>query len=385
MRGWRLTTLVALVALVLPTVAVAEGYRTSVGEGEDAIAVVVVRGTSYEMGRSLGELVKAEATALLTRFLGGVQASGDERYSDATLDAAWEAVAPHTDDRFKEELRGLADGAGLSQDLVRRAHMIPVVSDYSCSSIAAWGKATRNGHLYQTRNLDWEMGLGAQDYPCLVVYLPEEGVAHVNVTFAGYIGVNTGMSAAGIVMAEMGDSPGRDYPFDLDGVHFTTLFRKVLYDARNLDQAIGMFQAAPRIKKYHYVVGDGGTRRAVKMLAHAPDLIVWTDNDPTDELAPNVIEHVVYQDEGRGAFGPIKECWGAIGHEDMIAIAKKIPIKGGNVLDVVYDGTMLELWVAYAEKQSEAYLRPFVHVVLRDYLDYERGREKAQPAEKSGS
>ena len=56
-----------------------------------------------------------------------------------------------------------------------------------------------------------------------------------------------------------------------------------------------------RIKKYHFVVGDGAHKKAVKMLAHAPDLVIWTDNDPTDELAPNVLKDVVYQDEGRGA------------------------------------------------------------------------------------
>lgn len=53
----------------------------------------------------------------------------------------------------------------------------------------------------------------------------------------------------------------------------------------------------------------------------------------------------------------------------MERIACKIPIKGANVLDVVYDATALEMWVAYAEKQVEAYKRPFVHVKLKDYLD----------------
>jgi hypothetical protein len=53
----------------------------------------------------------------------------------------------------------------------------------------------------------------------------------------------------------------------------------------------------------------------------------------------------------------------------MIDIACRIPIRGGNVLDVVYDATALEFWVAYAEKDVEAYKRPFVHVRLRDYLD----------------
>jgi hypothetical protein len=212
------------------------------------------------------------------------------------------------------------------------------------------------------------MHVKAQEHPCIVVYLPDRGTPHVNITFAGCIGCNTGMSAAGIALSEMGDSPGKDYPFNLNGTHFTTLFRTVLYDADGIDQAIDIFKSAQRIKKYHYVVGDGKNLQAVKMLAHAPDLIVWKDNDVRDELAPNVMPQVVYQDEGRGAYAPLQEVYGKIGHQEMIDIACRIPIKGGNILDVVYDATALEFWVAYAEKDVEAYQRPFVHVKLKDYL-----------------
>ena len=51
-----------------------------------------------------------------------------------------------------------------------------------------------------------------------------------------------------------------------------------------------------------------------------------------------------------------------------ISVACKISIKGDNVLDVDYDATALEFWVAYAKKDIEAYKRRFVHVRLKDYL-----------------
>lgn len=350
-----------------------QGYLTSVGEGDSQIPVAVVRGTPFEMGRQLGELTRDDATEFLGKVIGRIQADDPERFSNANLDDAWEKVSPHTDQRIHEELRGLAEGTGIPLKQLQRAHAIPVVADYSCSSIAAWGEATKDGHLYQTRNLDWHLGLGAQDHPLIVVYLPDDGVPHVNITFAGVIGSNTGMNAEGIVLSEMGDSPGSEYPFNLNGVHFTTLFRSVLYDAKTLDDAVDQFRNAKRIKKYHYVVGDGLTekgepKQAVKMLAHAPDLIVWTDNDPKDELAPEVFKQIVYQDEGRGAFAPLTKVYGKIGGKELVDIACQIPIKGGNVLDVVYDATALEFWVSYASNDAEAFERPFVHVKLADYL-----------------
>jgi hypothetical protein len=350
-------------------IARADGYLTSVGEGDSKIPLIVVRGTPYEMGRKQGELIKEDAGRFINAFLKLVQTADPKRFSDASLDAAWQAVTPHTDARFHEELRGLAEGTGVPLRTLQRAHAMPIVADYSCSGIAAWGSATRDGHLYQTRNLDWDMNVGAQDHPLIVVYIPDQGIPHANITFAGAIGSNTGMNAAGIVLSEMGDSPAADYPFDLDGTHFTTLFRSVLYDADGLGATVDLFKSARRIKKYHYVVGDGKNRQAVKMLAHAPNLVVWKDNDPTDELAPKVRRDLVYQDEGRGAYGPLDQVWGKIGHKEMIDIACKIPIKGGNILDVVYDATALEFWVSYAKKDVEAYKRPFVHVKLKDYLD----------------
>jgi isopenicillin-N N-acyltransferase-like protein len=345
-----------------------DGYLTSVGNGEDRIPVVVVRGTPYEMGKRLGELTRKDAVEFVHTALELVQAGDPKRFSNESLDAAWKAVAPHTDPRFTDELRGLSGGTGLTMDDLHRAQALPVLADYACSSIAAWGAATKDGHLYQTRNLDWELHITAQDHPCIVVYIPNEGVPHVNITFAGCIGANTGMNAKGIVLSEMGDSPGSDYPYKINGTHFTTLFRTVLYDSDSLEKAVGIFKSADRIKKYHFVVGDGTHKKAVKMRAHAPNLVVWTDNDPTDELAPHVLKDVVYQDEGRGAFHPLQQMYGKIGGPDMIGVACKIPIKGANVLDVVYDATALEFWVSYAKKEVEAYKRPFVHVKLKDYL-----------------
>jgi hypothetical protein len=369
MRRFCLVTIAfAIVCFSLAERLQADGYLTSIGTGADRIPVVVVKGTPYEMGKQQGNLIRTEATEMILSLMKKVQTGEPERCSNASLDAAWNAIAPHTDPRFKEELRGFAAGSGIDLKTLQRAHALPVVMDYSCSSIAAWGEATKDGHLYQTRNLDWTMNLGVQDYPCITVYIPKQGTPHVNITFAGFIGANTGMNARGIVLSEMGDSPGKEYPFEMDGVHFTTLFRQVMYDAHDLDQAVDLFKQAKRIKKYHYVVGDGNSQRAVKMLAHAPDLIIWKDNDPSDELAPAVMKDLVYQDEGRGAFQPLQQVYGKIGATEMQQIACQIPIKGCNILDVVYDAPALEFWVSYAEKQDEAYKRPFVHFKLKDYL-----------------
>jgi len=344
------------------------GYRTVVTNGGARVPVVVVGGTPYEMGVHLGRLMKVEIAGFAPVALQGLAAEAG--VTAETLAATWAATAAYTDDRVEQELLGLAEGSGVPLTVLQQLHCLPLLMPYSCSSIAAWGPATRDGHLYQTRNLDWSLELGAHKVPVTVVYLPAAGKAHVVPTFAGFIGAHCGMNAAGVVLAEMGDSPRREAPYVTRAPHFTTWFRTLLYDAGSLTAALEAFRAIPMTKRYHFVFGDGrADRRAVKIRAHSPEapadrVRVWGDNDATDELAPNVLPQVVYQDEGRGAFPVLKAGHGALDAEAMIGLCNRIPIKGSNVANVVFDGTALRLWIAYAQGDREAYLSPYVLIDL---------------------
>jgi hypothetical protein len=368
MRSRTALLLWIIFAAVLPCYG--RGFRTSIGP--DAVPLVVVAGDSYEMGRSLGTLIPDEMQKLISATVGSLGRSGDSRYSAENLDAAWKSVSPHISRTWKRQLRGLADGSGIPLRQLMRAHMIPVVGDYSCSGAAIWGDATEDGKMYVFRNLDYSLRMRMQELPVVVVYLPDDGLAHVNPTFAGFIGVQTGMNERGLALTEMGDSPGRDYPFDLDGVPFFTLFSDLLYRAEGLDAALGTIRQARRIKKYHYVIGCGADRRGVKIRAHAPDLAIWTDNDPDDESAPNVFRHVVINAESRApvAFEHIRANYGKYNAQKVIELTKAVPIKGGNLFAVVYDATDLRMYFAYARDDQEAYKRPLQTLDLKVCFDY---------------
>lgn len=364
-----LTVVLAGILVSLP--AMTEGYLTSAGEGADALAVAVVKGTPYEMGHAFGSLMKEETAACMGGYLAYARASASPLYSNESLDAAWASIAPHTDQRFKDELRGLADGSGVPMEELIRAHMIPVVSPYACSGVAVWNEATANGNLYQIRNLDFTIDAGLQDYPVVVVYLPDKGLAHASVTFAGCIGCNTGINAAGIALSEKGASPRDDMPYSLEGEHFMTLFRDILYDANSLEEAVGMVRASPRIKKYRFYIGDGQDKKAVKIKAYAPALEIWADNDPTDEVAPNVMENAIYYTmNDDAAYARLKEHYGKHDAESMIALSRLLADDDGNLLNAVYDATGLEFWVAYAEGTATAATRSYVRLRLADYLAY---------------
>lgn len=352
-----------------PDVSKGSGHRTTVTDGNVKFPLVVVKGTPYEMGYHLGKLTKDEMQAFVLPALDGIKA--ELNVTDEVLGEVWSRSSAYADQRVSQELAGLADGSGIPLAKLQAFHAVSILMPYSCSSIAAWGKATADGHLYQTRNLDWSMKVGAHEFPMIVLYVPDKGIPHIIPSFAGVIGAHTGMNARGIALSEMGDASAKERPYQVHAPHFTVFFRTLLYDGDSMTKALEIFKAQPLTKRYHYVFGDGQKElRAVKIRAHSPEpadkrVAIWKDNDPTDEFAPNVLDSCVYNDEGRGAFPVLQSDYGKINAEKMIALANKIPIKGGNVVNVVYDATALKMWVSYASGKQEAYLRPYVMVDLQ--------------------
>jgi isopenicillin-N N-acyltransferase-like protein len=369
-----------ILLLALAGLVRAEGYRTSLGTAPDDFPVVVVTGTPYEMGVSLGKLMKPEIQAFVPMFQQAAESMGKE-LSAANLDRAWTTMESFMSARFKDELRGVAEGAGIPLATLQRAHMIPVISEYSCSGVAIWGPATRTGHLYQIRNLDYNTGAHLQDFRCVVIYIPKDGIPHLNPSFAGSIGCHTGMNDAGITLTEIGDASARDKPYDLHGLHFMMMFRDILYSAHTLDQAVQMIQQTKRIKKYHFFVGDGKIPAAVKMKAWAPDLVIWKDNDPKDELAPDVFQNIVYHAEGRDptARGHLSEYGrGRYDMDAVIQLSKAVGTLGGNLMNAAYDATAREAWLSYAYKDECAYRRPYVQVRLSDFVPYNAANSKVK-------
>jgi len=354
---------------------IGDGYRTSVGTGADEIIVIVVAGTPYDMGYDAGRLIQTEAQILAISYLAYAQALDPVRFSNENLDAAWDAVLPYMDGRILQEIAGGAEGSQVPLETARRNFMVPVVQTYACSGVIVWDSATADGHLYQIRNLDYVMDAGLQDYPCIVVYLPEEGVPHVNVTFAGGIGANTGINAEGIVLGERGASPESEYPYELNGQPYNALFRAILYDAHSLTEALDIASTADRIKRYYWFFGDGQMPDGRKIRVNSPDpppnnFIVWTDNDPADELWPNVFVDAVYHTMDNGAAVTHLTAHHGQYDADLMIELSRLVHSDHNLMNVVYDGAALELWAAFAEGQEEAYLRPYVHFDLKS-LDYD--------------
>ncbi len=352
-----------------------KGEIFTTGEGDDVVKVAVVKGSPYEMGFQLGALLKDDIKASLTGFMTAVQQEAPEIYSNEQLDLAWETNSPFIDERVKEEMKGMSEGSGIDIKMLQRSHIVPVISTYACSGVAIWGEGTTNGHTLHIRNLDFTMDAGLQDYPVVVIYVPTEGTAHVNVSFAGYIASHTGMNANHLVFGEKGESPRSEFPYNIEGSHFSFLFRQMMYDTNTLDDILNTIKTTPLIKRYFLFFSDGNeaTKGGAKVLVSTPDDVkytIWKDNDATDNVAPNTFSNVIYQTMNNDTASVIiKENLGSFDVEKMINLSRAVADDDSNLMDVVYDATTLELWVAYANGAVNASKQSYVHISMKEFME----------------
>lgn len=345
-----------------------------VGESDDKIEVIVVNGTPREMGYELGKHLEDKAQETLQNYMNTAYKEDSNLINPESLLQVWKSNESFMDNRFLEEMQGFAEGSGIELEELQRAHAIPLIAPYACSGVNVWGKASTTGELFHIRNLDYSMDAGLQDFPIVVIYKPTDGIAHANITFSGMLSSHTGINEYSIVLGEKGESPSREIPYDLQGKHFTVLFRQILYDAKSLSDVESIIENTPLIKRYYLFVGDGKKKdnAGLKYLVSTPDSIQlhkWTDMDSTDIFVPKVYDDVTYYTmKNEKASEYINKNYGKIGYQEMIDFSKLVAAKS-NLMNVVYNATSKEIWVANATNKERAAERNYVHVDLKKHFE----------------
>ena len=336
-----------------------EIYET-IGKGDNQITVLYLKGSPYQMGYIQGSTFPAEIAELYNTAL-----QVASQYASLTLlDIAYNQMEPFIPQAYKDEMQGLADGAGVDIKTVHRLHAVPDLSELDCTFFAAWGSATKDGQLYQIRALDYAKELLLQKYPAILVYEPEDGRRFVNVSWLGFIGVVTGMNYDGIMVSEIGDSFDKANQ-SLAGEPMPFVLRDVLQYSDNLDDAVKMIEQATRTSSYLFCVGDAKIPDARSIKAGRTVFEVYTD-----QTNPNtVIKEMVYFSMGitsswnTKVYQFLKPRYGQIDVYTGIELMQQLGT--GDLHAISYDPTHNRLFVANAGMdQSNAFDRDFVEFDL---------------------
>jgi len=289
------------------------------------IHVVILKGTHFEMGKQYGALL-GRPISEITKAMGLEMVIGGEHSKEDMENLVmkvWGMMSPHVPNAFKEEIKGIVNGARESGveitelDLIEpliianisdmndkdsllkeKSSLRPLLEElaYTCSAFAAWGDRTVDGKLFSSRVLDWKPGTGMDRFKLITVYMPVDGSgnklnSYMTAGYTGFIGANNGMNEKGITVSEIGSENEVE---KLDGMPWTLMFRKVLEESDSLDNAVKIVQAAENTIGYNFVIGDGdvenfGTENwnpgAVAIEENGTYTSVIYDDDPVDHDA----------------------------------------------------------------------------------------------------
>lgn len=226
-----------------------DGYLEKV----EGTLVVHLKGDYYQLGYQHGKLLTDHVKKMVDIFVKGEGSKSDNEdimWYLNNREAAYQRLEPNIPEKYKDEMRGLADGAGLTFDEVK--YMIIFSEFFHCSGFAIFGKATADGSLYHGRILDYIINMGLQDHAVVFMVHPKGANGFINVGFASQIGSVTGMNEKHLAIGEMGGG-GRE---KWDGMPMTLLIRDALERANTLEEARKIFTETKRTCEYYYVISD---------------------------------------------------------------------------------------------------------------------------------
>lgn len=255
--------------------------------GQGDLRILTLEGSGYEMGRQHGEALREEIHQGVLPFFGNYTEfdahlrqlpEANRRAVAAQLDREiFDRLRPFVPQVYLDELRGIAEGAGLQPDVVLRGNFLSellqvtvkqqvpskgVEASAGCTGFAVAGPATRDGELLHGKNTDYRGGGVWDRFPLLLLSKPADGFAYVRGTSAGLIKCNTCMNEHGVTL-------GGHFLFSTDsvadGVAFTVLENEIMRRAADLREAISIVEDGPRAGAFAFILSDGKTGEAVAL------------------------------------------------------------------------------------------------------------------------
>lgn len=324
----------------------------------DGHAQMHLQGTPYEIGHQHGSLAREDVRHVARRLVYGVGLLYSFKKGEWFPNAARKLVErqrPFIAPAYFEEMRGLAEGSGVSLDLIQMANIFPEF--FHCSGVALMGDATAGGELLHARVLDYMVGIGLQDYAA-VMAIARPGVNRfVTVGYPGFIGSVTGMNEKQVAIGEMGGNGAGDW----DGIPMSLLIRQSLENCDTLEEVERFMRESPRTCEYYYLISDGKGPSALGVAATPKKFETFGPGDWHERLAKPVKHAVLISGPGRyeKLVERVNEGYGNISRDDLIEIIKRPVAMKSNLHNVIFQPQSLRLSVADASNDGPACDQPY--------------------------
>ncbi len=244
----------------------------------DDVPVVHVRGTPQQMGRALGELVGEQTRKLYDRY---IHMFAPDVKGDMLLAREMEPRLPAA---FKEEIRGFGEASGLGYEQALLGQCFLDIHKVAlCSTLVAHDSATTTGEILLGRNLDFPSLSIAHAASMVICYEPEGQRRYSGITWPGFLGLLSGMNEDGLALAMM-LVYGHKRSEHLDGQPFPLVFRRVLAECSNVNEAVKFLETRPYCTTTNVMLADKG-RHAARVQLHMKKAIVDRSSPEKPALA----------------------------------------------------------------------------------------------------
>ena len=160
-----------------------------------------VSGTHYEMGLQYGVLLKDETRAMANDLYGIISFYAAETKLPKELVYLYfkmqiNTLAKNIPQRFKEEIKGISDGSGVSTDAICAISAFDdLVHAMGCTSILS---VSKDGQMVHGRTEDLYFGKVLGLRQVIINYHPKGYNAFTSISFPGFVGASTAYNEQGL-------------------------------------------------------------------------------------------------------------------------------------------------------------------------------------------
>jgi len=250
-------------------------------QAHDGFLLVELEGGPYERGRQHGTLLRPQVRLFRDRLYGDLVFKRGKSLGAVFTGVLYGIAArmhPYIPRELREEMRGVADGAGVSYrdvllfntfddvmhgliqlnpvltPIMNHRFVAPILGRLACSSFVVGGSRTTSGGPLHGRNMDYYLSDGFVDPDAVVpgilrghvvvfVVRPSRGRPFVSVAWPGYVGVVTGMNRDGLSLACLTSTVPRE---TTNGIPLPLLYRLMAQYSGSLDEAEWLVRGARR-------------------------------------------------------------------------------------------------------------------------------------------
>jgi len=273
---------------------------------------LVASGNPMDLGNAIGDLSSDLVQKQEAIFFDKVEELVPSKFSRYFLRKflAWYTrdMYLYIKEEYKDEIYGispyLSDKFDYIADKYQRSlylhaahdigHAMQDLALVGCSSFAVWGDNTPDGNLLIARNLDFYIGDEFAKEKIITFINPEKGYKFMSVSWAGFVGVMSGMNEKGItVTINAGKS---DIP-KIAKNPISLVAREIVQYASNIKEAIEIAKKKEVFVSESIMVGSAEDNKAVLIEISPENFGVFEVSNSSELICSNHFQSEAYKND----------------------------------------------------------------------------------------